>query len=346
MKRWLALALSVITFLLAACILPASAEEETVDDWSVYIMEETSSGVPVFKDPPTYSYTKRGLRVTPTKDMTRYTIQLDTPQPLSEDFFLELEVEDVTLENTLMFHLWNQSGVLIGNHNCGSGWYSMISVNSDGSDYMMSLNVEANSPSAKGWTEILGSMKVSTDVYRRVGRYTLSMKDGILRLNGSAVPGLDEALKHLKERCPDGMVYIGVSIVSFNEGVPTAPITVTRFGKDETTAPIPGSTAVPDITPTETVSDETASGETGTGDPAEETTAPEAPSDESEPHETVTVPTVPMPEPESETVNTFEQLKDIYGQASARCHSTLGLSGLGYVAAVTLGALLLRKKKD
>lgn len=338
MKRWLALALSVVTFLLTVCVLPASAEEETVDDWSVYIMEETSNGVPVFKDPPAYSYTKRGLRVTPTKEMTRYTIQLDTPHPLSEDFFLELEVENVTLENTLMLHLWNQSGVLVGNYNCGSGWYGMISVNSDGSDYMMSLDVEANSPSATGWTDILGSMKVNTEVYRRVGRYTLSMKDGILRLNDSAVPGLDEALKHLKEKSPDGMVYIGMSLVSFEEGVPTSPITVTRFGKDKATALIPGSTAVPDTTP----------GETGTGDPAEETASPEAPSDESEPHETVTVPTVPvpMPEPESETVNPFEQLKDIYGQASAQCHSTLGLSGLGYVAAVALGALLLRKKKD
>lgn len=358
MKRWIALALSVITVLLAACAFSASAEESETAVWSVYAMEETQNGFPVFKDPPAHSYTKRGLRVTPAKKMTSYTVQLDTPISLDEGLYLELELEDVTLENMLTIHLWDQSGVLIGNYNCGSGWYTMISVSEDGDDYMMSLTVGAAQGSSLGWTDILGSMKVNTELKGNVGRYSLSVIDGILRLNGAAVPGLDEALDYLAKTTGDGKVYVGVSIMSFGEGSTTSAMTLTRFGKDEASATIPGTNTVPgttpeetkpeEIKPEETTSDETASGETDSDFSSEEESASDAMTDETE-SETLrdfsdplgTYPAIP-----EDTRDAMEQFKDVYRQASAWCHSTIGPGGLGYVAAVALSALLLRKKKD
>jgi hypothetical protein len=356
MKRWIALALSVIT-LLTACAFSALAEESDAPDWSVYAMEENKNGVPIFKDPPAHSYTKRGLRVTPTKRMASYTVQLDAPVSLEEGLYLELELEDVTLENMLMIHLWNQNGVLIGNYNCGSGWYAMISVNEDGSDYMMSLNAEAVAGSSPGWTDILGSMKVNTEVKGRVGRYTLSVADGIVRLNGSAVPGLDEALEHLAKKTPDGKVYVGVSVMSFDEGVSTSAMVLTRFGKDEASATVPGTNAVPGTSPSETepvgtAPDETIPDETDTGTSTEEDSSSESVTDEtdgeteSETLRDFSDPLGTQPVIPEDTRSYLEQFKDVYGQASAWCHSTVGLSGLGYAAAIALGALLLRKKKD
>lgn len=357
MKRWIALALSLIVLLGAACVISVSAEEDNIAEWSVYIMEETKNGVPVFKDPPDHSYTKRGLRVTPTKKMTEYTVQLDTPVSLEEGIYLELEVEDVTQENMLMIHLWDQSGVLIGNYNCGSGWYAMISVDSDGNDYMMSLAVEGDGDSTSGWTDILGSMKVSTETFGRTGRYSLSVADGILRLNGSAVPGLDEALEHLAKKAPDGKVYVGVSISCYDEGTSAAAMTLTRFGKDASTATIPGTNTVPGTDPVETepadtAPDGTAPDGTDTAEPPEEDSSSGSDTDErdtEEESETLrdfsdplgTRPVIP-----EDTRSPLEQFKDVYSQASAQCHSTIGLSGLGYTVAIALGALLLRKKKD
>ena len=357
MKRWIALALSVITLLAAACVFSVSAEGNGAADWSVYAMEETKNGVPVFKDPPAHSYTKRGLRVTPTKRMASYTVQLDAPVSLEDGLYLELELEDVTLENMLMIHLWDQNGVLIGNYNCGSGWYAMISVNEDGNDYMMSLNAEAVAGSSPGWTDILGSMKVNTEVKGRVGRYSLSVSDGIVRLNGSAVPGLDAALEHLTKKAPDGKVYVGVSIMSFDEGVSTSSMVLTRFGKDEASATIPGTNTVPGTSPGETepvgtAPDETVPGETDTGTSTEEDASSETVTDEtdgeteSETLHDFSDPLGTRPVIPEDTRSPLEQFKDVYGQASAWCHSTVGLSGLGYVVAVALGALLLRKKKD
>ena len=361
MKRWIALALSVITLLGTTCMFSVSAEENGTAEWSVYAMEETQNGFPIFKDPPEHSYIKRGLRVKPTRRMSSYTVQLDTPISLEEGIYLELELEDVTLENMLMIHLWDQNGVLIGNYNCGSGWYAMISVNEDGSDYMMSLAVQGVTDSSSGWTDILGSMKVNTDVNGRVGRYSLSVSDGILRLNGAVVPGLEEALEHLAKKTPDGKVYVGVSIMSLDEGVSTSAMILTRFGKDESTATIPGTSTVPGTTPTETepaetTPDETVPGETDTGASTEEGSSSETVTDktdgetdgetESETLRDFSDPLGTQPMVPADTRSPMEQFKDVYGQASARCHSTVGLSGLGYVAAVALGALLLRKKRD
>lgn len=350
MKRWMAIALSVSTFLLALCALPIAAEENSVNDWSIYIMEETEGGIPMFREPPAYEYGDRGLRVTPTEDMVSYTVQSDTPCSMDEGFFLEFEVEDVTLENTLMIHLWDQSGVLIGNYNCGSGWYTMIAIDKGGNDYMMSLAVEEASGSSAGYTDILGSMKVSTGLKGKSGTYSISVADGILRLNGAAVPGLDEALALLKAKKPDGKVYVGVSIRSFEEGVSLSPMTLTRFGADEATAMIPGTDIVPETEPVETSPVGTAPAESDTQASLHETDpieiAPVTQPQESMTQGAVTEEPTTETEPESETAGALDQLKDVYGVASARCHSTIGASGLAYVAVVALGALLLRKKKD
>jgi hypothetical protein len=173
---------------------------------------------------------------------------------------------------------------------------------------------------------------------------------------------LDEALDHLAKKTSDGKVYVGVSVMSFAEGGATSGMTLTRFGKDEASAVIPGTNTVPGTTPEETKPeetkpegtdpDDTVPCETDTGISTEEDSTSEAETDEtdgeteSETLRDFSDPLGTQPVIPEDTRSPLEQFKDVYGQASAQCHSTIGLSGLGYVAAVALGALLLRKKKD
>lgn len=372
MKRWLSLVLSVCMLLSLLCVAAVGAEVDQVNTWSVYVMEENENGIPVFKDPPTHEHTEKGLTVTPSAGLSGFTVQSDEPYSLDEGFFFEIKMEDITLESVLMFHLWDQSGVLIGNYNCGSGWYGMIAVDKSGNDYMMSLSITEAESRGDGTMDILGSMKVKTSIEGKAGTYTLSLSDGILRVNGSVVSGMDQALDFLREKCPDEKVYVGVSLMDMDEVGQLSALTVTRFGSSEEAATVPGTDSSPDAS--ETVEQDTAPGESAESDT--EVTPETAPA-ESSPDETMGSPaeseaetleeTPPLwesgdalpneddedrdeddgyEEPvESDTASTLDKLKDVYGVASNQCHSTIGPSGLLYVAIISACGFLMRKKR-
>lgn len=362
MKRCLSLILAVCAvLLLSVTVLTAGAADQYAHDWSVYVMEDNSGGIPGFKAPPEYAYGESGLRITPSADMDSYTVQSDNAYLLDDGFFLEIEVTDITYENVLIFHLWDQSGVLIGNYNCGSGWYGMIAIDGAGNDYMMSLLMEAASSSKSGGTEILGSMKVNTSSKADgTGRYTLSLTDGSLRINGSIIPGMEDALKFLHAKNPDGNAYIGVSIMTADEHETLSGMTVTRFGKTEVVATIPGTDIIPETQAPDTETQEPDAGETtavtdvGTDKPVSPPdTDPEdstVPGGSDDPEETtgqgVTIVTRPADEgEESETQSTIDRLKDVYGQANTACQATMSASGLLCVVIMAGGYLGLRKKK-
>lgn len=352
MKRCLAVMLTMCFCLLT--LLPITAAQGEQDQWSVYVAREDANGMPVFEEPPTYAYGEQGLLVTPLEGMRGYTIQSDEAISLDEGFFLQLRVEDLSLKNTLMIHLWSQSGVLIGNYNSGSGWYAMTSVHEDGNDIMMSLNVTKTRGSTEGSTSILGTMKVKTVTQGKGGIYTLSADNGILRMNGSVIPGLDEVVDHLKAECPQGKVYVGVTLMSFDESIPVSALCLTRFGRDEATATVPGAEDPSESLPAEDQTAESLPAETAPAQTTASTDAPTVPFGEETGSVTTEVgeegqgslPETTEPESESETLSSFERLKDAYGQASTQCRSTIGLGGLGYLFAVTLAALLLRKRRD
>jgi hypothetical protein len=372
MKHWLSLALAVCVLLPLFCVAAVGAEADQINTWSVYVMEETENGLPVFKDPPAYECTEKGLSVAPSKGLSGFTVQSDVPYSLDEGFFLEVEVEDILLESVLMLHLWNQSGVLIGNYNCGSGWYGMIAVDKTGNDYMMSLTVTEASGQSDGTMDILGSMKVKTSINDQSGTYTLAVSDGVLRVNGSVVSGMDQAIAFLREKCRDEKVYVGVSLMDMQDVGQLPALTVTRFGKDEATATVPGAnqspgaseTAEPETNPAEGLeSDTEANSEAAPAVPDPGETTDSATESEAE----TVAETLPLwessdilpdddedregndgyEEPEeSNTTSTLDKLKDVYGVASTQCHSTIGPSGLIYVAIISACGFLMRKKRS
>ena len=377
MKRWLSLVLSVCMLLSLLCVAAEGAEADQVNTWSVYVMEENENGIPVFKDPPTYEYTEKGLAVTPSAGLSGFTVQSDEPYSLDEGFFLEIKLEDISLESVLMLHLWNQNGVLIGNYNCGSGWYGMIAVEKSGNDYMMSLSISESEGQGDGTMDILGSMKVKTDIEGNAGTYVLSLSDGILRVNGSVVPGMDQAIDFLREKCPDDKAYVGVSLMDLEDVGRLSAMTVTRFGKNEAAATVPGDSSSSDSG--DTVEQDTVPGENAESDTevTPETEPVESVPLESTPDETTdslaeseaeTIEETPplwesgdtLPndddenreeddgyeEPaESDTASALDKLKDVYGVASNQCHSTIGPSGLIYVAIISVCGFLMRKKR-
>lgn len=368
----------VAVLLLFGCVTVAVHAEPAMD-WSVYSMEENENRVPVFKTPPAYEYTDRGLRVTPAEGMESYTVQYGRACSPDEGFFMELTVENVSMGNMLFLHVWDQSGMTVGNLHCGSGWYCIISLDKNGNDFMMSVRLWETTDSVKGGSEILGTMSVKTAVSDDAGTYSLAVADGVLRLNGTAVPGWEEALRFLKEKSPNGEVYVGATLMGAEAVMSLSSMTVTRFGRNEATATIVGTDVIPETTPpsAETKPAEPDSGAssdsrpadtaepadpqpTDTAEPADPTdpSAPEAtakPEDpeqsrpdgtgggESRPAETDEFGNYREPE-ESETLSTADRLADVYGEAVSACHASFGAGGAVCVAIMGAAFLLLRKK--
>ena len=84
------MALLVAILLTVGCV-TVSAHAEPAREWGVYSMAENESGVPVFKTPPAYTYTEKGLYVTPSEGMSSYTVQSEQVCSLDEGFFMEFE---------------------------------------------------------------------------------------------------------------------------------------------------------------------------------------------------------------------------------------------------------------
>ncbi len=248
----------LVAVLLTVGSVTVSAHAEPAREWGVYRMAENESGVPIFKTPPAYTYTENGLRVTPSEGMDSYTVQSEQVCSLNDGFFMELELDNIALSNMLLLHIWDQSGVMIGNLHCGSGWYCLIVVDKNGNDYMMSLRLWEYTDTLAGGSEILGTMAVKTNITDGAGLYSLTVADGALRLNGSMVPGSEDAIQYLKEVSPSGDVYVGMTLMATDVGQPLSAMTMTRFGRDEATATIVGTDVIPETAPpsAETAPDE------------------------------------------------------------------------------------------
>ena len=277
MKRiWILMLALCVTALFCVSTLGLGAEEADTEIWSVYSSHEDASGVPHFGTPPTYAYTPEGLRVTPLDKMESYTVQTDRAYSVDDGLYMEIKLDEPVKTGILIFHLWDQNGLVVNNFHCGSGWQGMVQLEQTSSQFMISVTIQgAKSLKEDGTANILGSMRMATPTADDGSvTYALSIKDGVMRINGSVVVGTEEALKLLKESRPDGSVYVGVSVI-LNQSLGGHPLTVTRFGTSRETASVPGSNA--DLPQT---------GETSSGTPAPEPTVTEP---------TVTEPAVTQP---------------------------------------------------
>ncbi len=370
-----------VAFLLTAGCVTVSVHAEASRDWGVYSMAENENGIPEFKTPPAYEYTDQGLRVTPSEGMDSYTVQSEQVCSLDEGFFMELKLENMALGNMLLLHVWDQSGVMIGNLHCGSGWYCLIAVDKGGNDYMMSLRLWESNGGQAGGSEILGTKGVKTEVSEGTGRYTLALSEGALRVNGSAVPGSEEALAFLREKTSDGQMHVGMTVMTTDVGQALSPMTMTRFGRDEATATIVGTNVIPETTPpsadttpaepdsdgpvnpdpTDTTTPDVSADTADTTRPEQDQTGPSGdsskPADpdesrpngentdggESRPAETDEFGNYRDPD-ETETRSTADRLATVYGEAFSICHSSVGANGVVCVAIMGAAFAVLRKK--
>ena len=311
MKRlWILMLTLCVTALFCVSALGLGAEESNTDVWFVYSMKENEKGRPVFSFPPTYEYTSEGLLITPREQMESYTVQTDRAFSMDDGLYMEIKLKAASEVGMLIFHLWDQSGIMLGNYHCGSGWQGMLMPKDDSSQTAMSaFTWEVSSTADEGKAKIFGTVKFNALVNDDgTMTYCLEIKNGVLMINGTPMIGSQEILGYLREVRPDGCVHLGVtmSMTGRDDGT---PITVTRFGTSKETATVPGAlgdlpetgdgsvdTSAPDSTPTEEPSDETTAPAPSETDPPTEhptdTLPPETP-----PRDEDTLP----PEPDSDT---------------------------------------------
>ena len=289
-----------------AALLPAGAEDVPGGLWNVYNLTQANNGFPMYGAPPSYTYITNGLRME-TDKLSAYTVQSQTSYKLEEGVYFSLEVENSTKADTIMFHVWDQSGVLLGNYHSGSGWYGLVSLGVDGGQ-ILSMNLQATSNDKEGAVNVVGigmtrPLKGSGGSYK----YTLSVIDGVFYINNTPVPGMDKIHQHLDALDGGEGFYIGATVMSM-EGSVAPTSTLVAFGTERANAYRPKAPAVdPEETEPDTdaadpdpetnpVPDETRPTETETEPPVVET---EPPVDETVPLPEETQPPVAETQPET-----------------------------------------------
>ena len=379
MKRLWVLFLALCTAMLSCVgVLIPSAEGANTDIWSVYSLLEDQDGNPYFGTTPAYEYTEEGLRVTPPAEIESYTIQTDHAYRMDDGLYMEIKLDQTVDAGMLVFHIWDQNGVLVNNFRCGSGWQCLIQLDDVESKYAMSALLEgASGIIDDGDVEVLGSMKITASINEDgCAVYSLELKDDVLRVNGNVVVGMEEMLKYMRAVRPDGSVYFGVSVLTGENSAPIS-MTVTRFGASKNTAFVPGTSGeLPEtgedspgtVTPgpaesTPPESDDTAEDprETASGDDPEtdpdgnpvpgETTPDGTPDSGAEEEQTTDDFKSPFEETEPETKRTIQNDKvdSFMGKLEQielpQCGASLGGSALGILSLLATAYICARKRE-
>ena len=378
-KLWILTLAMCVTALFCVGSLAPQAEESNTEIWNIYSLKEDANGMPQFSTPPGYAYTDEGLRVTPGEKMEAYTVQTEHPFYMDDGMYMEVKLDAAVDIGVLVFHLWDQSGMMMSNYHCGSGWEGVIQLTRDETQFMMSVFItDETSADENGSVNVLGTMKVKAPVAEDgTVTYCLSLEDGVLKINGTVVEGMDKALANMKELRPDGSVYLGVTVNI--SGLDAAfPLTVTKFGTSRETATVPGSSGtLPETGEGSTETIATAPAETDP--PREPNTEAPAPSVTTPDRETDTLPpepvdtTAPNTAPEEETTfydpygdppdmtteeydrpfaeKETETRREIHDEAVDNfmgkmegCASVLGAGAIGLVSALGAAFVAARKK--
>lgn len=294
MKRKLTVCvLAAILCVLAVSVwaLPASADAPTSGDiWSIYNLELGANDMPIYGKVPAHSYTAEGLRIVPNGE-TEFTVQTEYAYSLDDGFFMEIHVEDAALfdaNNQLVFHLWDQMGMIVGYTHSGSGYYALVSPGSD-NHYVVGMVTQEGKGDQDGDTSVAGAIRVPATATSD-GKYvfTISASKGVVSVNGKTISKNHEVVDFLQSEGEGGKVYVGFTMISLNQA-PLSAVTITRFGANESTATVPDATSpeapAPDVQPP--VSTDTDREPADTQEPPSEendTTAPQ-PGQDTEPEE-------------------------------------------------------------
>ena len=260
MKRKLtACVLAAILCVLAVSVtaLPASADAPTSGDiWSIYNLRLGTNDMPAYGKVPAHSYTAEGLRIVPDGE-TEFTVQTEYAYSLTDGFFMEILVEDAALfdaNNQLVFHLWDQMGMIVGYTHSGSGYYALVSPGTD-NHYVVGMVTQEGKGNQDGDTSVAGAIRVPATATSD-GKYvfTISASKGVISVNGKAISKNDEVVDFLRSEGADGKAYVGFTMMSLNQA-PLSAVTITRFGANEATATVPDATTpeapAPDTQPSE-----------------------------------------------------------------------------------------------
>lgn len=243
------LAVTMIILSVTAVSFPAGAATPTTGEiWSVYTLVENQNGIPVYGTPPTFAYGDDGLTISTAAD-DDYTVQSDYAYSLQDGFFVEIRMNDTETfigKNQLVFHLWSQVGMIVGYDRSGSGYYGLISVAGD-AHYLISMGVVEDGSEA-GKSKLFGATKLQPKKAADGSFvYTMSVVDGVFYVNGKEINESGEIMQFLGQTCPKG-VHVGATLMAGEDADHTS-VTLTRFGRTQSTAAIPGTVKIPENPP-------------------------------------------------------------------------------------------------
>ena len=366
MKRLMILVLLLcVSVLFFVSVLSLGAQEANTEIWDVYSLLEDANEIPYYSTPPSYSYTSKGLRVTPSADMGSYTVQTEHAFTMENGIFMEIKLDPNTKPCIIIFHIWDQNGMMLSNHHCGSGWQGVLQFDQNSFQFVMSAFIWDTQVKNDGENiEIVGAIEMSRPVDADGGAtYTLEIRNGTIFVNGNAMEGSDEALANMKQLRPDGSAYVGVTVnmTEKNRGI---PLTVTRFGKSAETATVPGAGGtLPDtgesspvtIAPTPSVTEPSKETEKVTNEQKPETgsdvntgTLPVEPDQTKDPADMTTEPSKgPYGETEPSTKKDIEDenVDRFMEKLEKGCGSVLG-SGIMSLLSIVAAAYVCSRKKN
>jgi hypothetical protein len=82
--------------------------------------------------------------------------------------------------------------------------------------------------------------------------FTIAASKGVISVNGKTISKNDEVVNFLRSESEGGKVYVGFTMMALNEA-PLSAVTITRFGRSESTATVPDATT-PDVSVPDTQS--------------------------------------------------------------------------------------------
>ncbi len=368
--------LCAVVGLLAALLIPIRALEPADDydpraDWMVYSVRANEFDEVFDQTPPEAQFTDSGYGIASGENIERYTLATARPMASLDGFYLELDVEQVSLDGILALAIWDEPR-MVADYPChGSGWYTVIPL-FDADNLMELSSTVTDVPTGQDGSRLLGDTIIPKIAQGEDGMtFTLEISGGAVKINGKILEGGWQATAFL-ETLDTTDFYVSATLISTGHTNTTSTMTLTRFGVSRENAYRPGTIPPPPeamTTVEETTVAEPGTLESGTpsdrpGTAPETTTTRDPDPDESQlpnPGETGRsdeadtavsgAPEVltqnPISEESTEPVTTdeFDFYVSLYEKAGG-CGSVVGSSMLVFIAGLAAAAYVMRCKKQ
>lgn len=269
-KRILALLLCAVMLLTMIPVVTLTVGAAEIEgDWTTYrdateypVEGEEEDPDRVYNPAPGYEYTDDGFTVI-QPDWTNitpfYTIQTKDKQNVKDGIYLEFRIDEYSFGGDQEADQWicvslnTEANVKPGKTNYGGNWLSLIRGGSDGhAGAQPHLTDPATEDFGGTFANHGGTNSIVLDQDEE-GRYIVKFEvswngsEYEMKLNGTVMPGADQATALLEKLNSNGDFYVGITIQTMVKSG-TAGLTITKFGTsaEDATTPVGSDRRAPE----------------------------------------------------------------------------------------------------